>query len=70
MVESFGGRGGGGGRDGGRTPNNNGWGNSNWSMNTIFKNTDISEKTQAHLFRVYTTLLTGTGVCAGGMWLN
>ena len=70
MVESFGGRGGGGGRDGGRMPGNNGWGNSNWSMDTLFKNTDISEKTQAHLFRVYSTLLTGTGVCAGGMWLN
>ena len=46
MVESFGGgRGGGGGRDGGRMPGNNGWGNSNWSMDTIFSMKDISPKT-------------------------
>ena len=46
MVESFGGgRGGGGGRDGGRMPGNNGWGNSNWSMDTISSMKDISPKT-------------------------
>ena len=69
MVESFGGRGGGGGRDGGRQPNNNGWG-SNWDINTIFNMKDISPKTRAHLTRVYTTLLSASGVCAGGMYLN
>jgi len=55
--------------------NNNSWGNSgdsnsNWNMNTIFSMKDISEKTQAHLQRVYTTLLGGVGACASGMYIN
>ena len=31
---------------------------------------DISEKTRAHLTRVYTTLLMGVGSCAAGMYIN
>ena len=52
--------------------NNNDWfgGNSNWSMDAIFSMKDISEKTRAHLVRVYTTLLTATATCAVGMWIN
>ena len=69
MVESFGGRGGGGGRDGGKKPNNDGFG-SNWNMDTIFSMKDISPQTQAHLTRVYTALFSASGVCAGGMYLN
>jgi FtsH-binding integral membrane protein len=31
---------------------------------------DISEKTQAHLSRVYQTLFCGVGSCALGMYIN
>ena len=31
---------------------------------------DISEKTRAHLTRVYSTLLVGVGSCAAGMYIN
>ena len=79
MVESYGSSGGGGG--GGRgfergnrgNGGNGGWnfgGSSDWNLNTIFSNNDISDKTWAHLRRVYTTLLTSTGACAGGMFIN
>ena len=80
MVESrpMGGRGGAGtwGGGGGNDPNrnNNNWfgmgGGSNWDLQTIFSMKDVSEKTRAHLTRVYGTLLTGTGTCALGMYLN
>lgn len=45
-------------------------GNNNWNMNTIFSMSDISEKTQQHLVRVYTTLLTCSGACAAGAVVN
>lgn len=76
MVESrpMGGGGGGWGGSGGDDPNrnNNNWfGQGNkWDLNTIFSMKDISEKTRAHLTRVYTTLLTTTGTCALGMYIN
>ena len=56
-----------------RRPNDNGdWfgGNSNWNLNTIFSMKDVSEKTRAHLTRVYGTLLTTSGTCALGMYIN
>lgn len=31
---------------------------------------DISDKTKAHLTRVYTTLMCGVGTCAVGMYVN
>lgn len=52
---------GGSGGHGGRQP---------WNFNTIFSMKDISEKTRAHLTRVYTTLLLGVGSCAVGMYIN
>ena len=64
MVESFfgGSSGGGGGQGSGdRRP---------WSFATICEMKDISEKTKAHLTRVYTTLLCGVGSCALGMYIN
>jgi len=78
MVESFGrgGYGGGGGRRGGNNNwnnnnNNSGWGSGDsWDINTIFSMKDISDKTRAHLQRVYTTLLGGVGACAAGMMVN
>jgi hypothetical protein len=71
--------GGGGGYGGGDDPNrhnnnNNRFsgseGSDNWSLDTIFSMKDVSEKTRAHLTRVYGTLLTSTGTCALGMYLN
>ena len=75
MVErSYGNGGYGGGRRGGNNWNNNnnsGWGSGgNWDMNTIFSMKDISDKTRAHLQRVYTTLLGGVGACTAGMMVN
>ena len=84
MVESrLNGFGGGGGRRGGEgndgTPGGNdgnggwggGWGGSNnWNLETIFSMKDVSDKTRAHLTRVYTTLLTSAATCAAGMYLN
>lgn len=73
MVESrpSGGRGGGGTGD---DPNGGGWNpfnsNSKWDLGTILSSRDISAKTQAHLTRVYTSLLTSSGTCALGMYLN
>ena len=61
---------GGGGFFGGGGPGGNGNHGSKWDMNTIFSMSSISEKTQAHLRRVYMTLLTTVATCAGGMWLN
>ena len=55
MVDRFGGRG-----------SNNG--GPNW--NAIFNMSDISEKTQAHLSRVYLTLLSCVGSCVLGMYTN
>ena len=74
-----GGFGGGGFGGGGNDPNrNNGNGNGNWfggnggnwNLDTIFSMKDVSEKTRAHLSRVYGTLLTASGTCALGMYLN
>ena len=62
--------GGGGGFGGGDDPNGNWFGGSQWKLSTIFEMKDVSEKTKSHLTRVYSTLLTGTGTCAVGMWLN
>ena len=82
MVQANFGSGGGGfggGFGGGNDPNrNNGNGNNNWfggkggnwDLNTIFSMKDVSEKTRAHLTRVYGTLLTASGTCALGMYLN
>ena len=81
MVESrpsgFGGGGGGGWGGGGRggppggNNGNGGWGSgSNWNLDTIFSMKDVSDKTRAHLTRVYTTLLTSAATCATGMYLN
>ena len=72
MVEArpSGGRGGGGTGDdpnGGWNPFNS---NSKWDIGTILSSKDISAKTQQHLTRVYTSLLTSTGTCALGMYLN
>ena len=52
--------------------NNNDWfGNgSNWDLSTILSMKDVSDKTRAHLTRVYTSLLTTSGCCAIGMWIN
>ena len=82
MVESrpmnFGG-GGGGGYGGGNDPNRNNnnnnpnnWfsGGGDWDLNSIFSMKDVSDKTRAHLTRVYTTLLTASGTCAVGMYMN
>jgi hypothetical protein len=41
-----------------------------WNMKTMFATSDISEKTRQHLVRVYTTLLTCAGACAGGAVVN
>ena len=65
MVESFFGSGGSGGHG-----NGNGGDRRPWSFNTILDMKDISPKTQAHLTRVYTTLLAGVGSCAVGMYIN
>jgi hypothetical protein len=65
---------GGGGFFGGSGPGGGPGGSGNnggkWDLNTIFSMNSISEKTQAHLRRVYTTLLTCVATCAGGMWFN
>ena len=69
-----GGMGGGGGNDPNRNNNNNnsffGGGGGDWDINTIFSMKDISDKTRAHLTRVYTALLTASGTCALGMYVN
>ena len=39
-------------------------------LKTVFSMSDISQKTQEHLTRVYTLLLTCTIVCALGMYVN
>lgn len=68
-----GGFGGGGGNDPNRNNNNNsffGGGGGEWDLNTIFSMKDVSDKTRAHLTRVYTCLLTATGTCALGMYTN
>ena len=76
MVEArpsgFGGGGGGGmGGPPGGNNGNNGWGGgSNWDLNTIFSMKDVSDKTRAHLTRVYITLLNSAAACATGMYLN
>lgn len=80
MVEArpTGGSGGGGcgGGNGGSGGGNNPFGNffsggsNDWNIGTILSMKDVSEKTRAHLTRVYSTLLTATGTCALGMWLN
>jgi len=75
MVESYGGSGGGGGRGFDRRPPGGGgnWGNfggGDWNIDSIFSMKDISPKTKAHLTRVYTTLLTSSGACGVGMWMN
>lgn len=63
MVESFfGGSGGGGSGTGGS--------GQGWNLKTIFEMKDVSDKTRAHLTRVYTTLLMGVGTCATGMYIN
>ena len=68
---SGGGGGVGGGSGGGNNPFNNFFeGGNNWKLSTIFEMKDVSEKTRAHLTRVYSTLLTATGTCALGMFLN
>ena len=40
----------------------------NW--NSLFTMSDISSKTQAHLTRVYTTLLASAASCVLGMYIN
>mmetsp|Transcript_37089 Transcript_37089/g.45251 ORF Transcript_37089/g.45251 Transcript_37089/m.45251 type:complete len:160 (-) Transcript_37089:421-900(-) len=73
MVESRPSGGGGtwgGSGGGGNDPNNWFGGGGNWKLSTMFEMKDVSEKTRAHLTRVYGTLLTSTGTCALGMWLN
>jgi FtsH-binding integral membrane protein len=71
MVESFGGGGFGGGNGFGNNGNNNNGRGDKWSnLGALFKMGDISEKTRQHLVRVYSTLMTSTGACAGGMVLN
>ena len=66
-----GGLGGGTGGGGGNDPFRNFFnGGGNWSLSTLFEMKDVSEKTRAHLTRVYTTLLTASGTCALGMYLN
>lgn len=77
MNGSGGGLGGGlgGGSGGGNDPNrnnnnNNNWLGNDWDLATIFSMKDVSDKTRAHLTRVYTTLLTATGTCAVGMYAN
>eukprot|EP00347_Sterkiella_histriomuscorum_P009045 403342739 len=45
-------------------------GASNIDLKSIFSFKDISEKTQAHLTRVYTMLLACTFICAAGMYCN
>jgi len=66
MVESFFGGGGGSG--------SGGWGGQGngqpWNFKSLFDMKDISEKTRAHLTRVYTTLMVGVGTCAAGMYIN
>jgi len=37
---------------------------------SLFSFSDISEKTQAHLTKVYGLLLVCCMICASGMWLN
>lgn len=69
MVESFGGGGSGGGFGSGNG-GNGGRGNKWNNLGALFKMGDISEKTRQHLVRVYSTLMTSTGACAGGMVLN
>lgn len=64
MVESFFGGSGGSGSSGGHG------GDRNWNLSTIFSMKDISEKTRAHLARVYQTLFCGVGTCALGMYIN
>jgi len=82
MVESrpkTWGPGSGGGSGGGDDPNrnnnnnnNNSWSSmgSDWDLSTILSMKDVSDKTRAHLTRVYTTLLTASGTCAVGMYMN
>lgn len=82
MVESrprTWGPGSGGGSGGGNDPNRNNNNNNNndwfssggdWDLSTILSMKDVSDKTRAHLTRVYTTLLTATGTCAVGMYFN
>jgi FtsH-binding integral membrane protein len=45
-------------------------GNNRASLSALFSFKDISEKTQAHLTKVYTLLMVCVMVCAFGMWLN
>ena len=78
MVEAR--SGGGGGLGGGTNGGSGGGGNdpfrnffnggSKWSLSTMFEMKDVSDKTRAHLTRVYTTLATASGTCAVGMYLN
>ena len=70
----FGG-GGGGGKDdpnnwGSNGPNKNSGDGGGWSLDTIFSMKDVSSRTREHLTRVYAALLTSTGSCALGMYLN
>lgn len=44
-----------------------GW-NGNFQNLLTFK--DVSDKTRAHLFRVYTSLAMSTATCAMGMYVN
>ena len=72
MVDSFfgGGGGGSGGGWGGDDPNRKGGKDNQWDLNTILSMKDVSEKTKAHLTRVYTALLASAGTCTVGMYLN
>ena len=39
-------------------------------LKTLFKMEDVSEKTQAHLKKVYGNVMVCTGICALGMYMN
>ena len=54
-------------RSGGYPQNNQDLGSR---LKTMFTFTDISDKTQKHLTKVYTTLLVLSALCALGMYVN
>ena len=49
---------------------NGGKGNGGFNWNAMFNMSDISEKTRAHLTRVYATLFSSACSCVLGMWIN
>ena len=73
MVESSSGGGGFGGffGNGGKGSGGKGsGGNDGWNWRNLIKTSDFSDKTRAHLVRVYNSLAMSTVSCAIGMYLN